>query len=923
MQGWLHETRLRLKSVFKRKNLDRDLEDELAFHLAMREEKNRLAGVDSEEARYAARRQFGNTTSLKERSREMWTLASLEGLLQDIRFGARKLRKSPGFTFVAVLTLALGMGANTAIFTLIHSVMLKSLPVANPGELYRLGEGNNCCAVDGLQGNFNIFSYALYKQVKENTPEFNELAAFSAGLREISVRRSGGKDTAQPYVGEVVSGNYFEMLGIKASAGRLAAPADDQPGAPPVAVMSYRIWREHFALDPSVIGGTFQINGYPMAVIGVAPPGFFGETLRRDPPDFWLPLSSEPLVALGGSILAEPTLHWLYVIGRLKPEAGPAQVQARVTVEVQQWLASQGQIPEPYKAEVAKQRVTITPAGAGVARMRSRYGDGLRILAAASGLVLLIACANIANLLLAQGTAHRSQTVLRVALGAPRSRLIRQALTEGVLLGLLGGAAGLAVAYAGTQVILALAFRGARYVPIDAAPSLPVMGFALLLSLLTTALFATAPAWVCSKADPGDALRGAQRNLREGSTLPQKSLIVLQAALSLVLLAGAGLLSESLRNLERQDFGFETQGRLIVKIDPSLAGYTMERLEGLYRTLQERLRQIPGVRSASLSLYSPMSNNNWSTGISVQGRPPSTNPEDFDGSSWVRVSPDYFETIGTRLVRGRFLDERDTPGSRHVAVINEAFALKFFPKQDPLGKHFGMGDASHAADYEIVGIVGDAKYAEARENAWPTYFRPLLQIEKFKDPADQSAENRSNSIRDIELRVEGRPQNLQSLIRETLASIDPNLTVLDMMSFSEQVSRNFNQDRLMARLAGIFGLVALALACIGLYGVLAYNVARRTQEIGIRMALGAKRSGILRMVLREAMILAGLGVAIGIPCALAANHLLTSMLFGLKSTNPVVLSVVMAFLLLVAMAAAFLPAHKASAVDPMVALRHQ
>jgi predicted permease len=920
---WLNEIWLRIKTLWKRPQLDRDLNDEVAFHLSMRAEKNRLAGIAPEEARYAARRQFGNSTSLKERSREMWTLVSLEGLLQDILFGARKLRKSPGFTFVAVVTLALGIGANTAIFSLIHTVMLKSLPVTNPSELFRLGEGTNCCVLDGLQGNFGIFSYSLYQQLQANTPEFSELAAFSGGLNFLSVRRAGTAAQAEPYIGEFVSGNYFSTFGLGAYAGRLLSPTDDQPNAPPVAIMSYRAWREHYSLDPSVLGGSFLVNGHPATIVGVTSPDFFGETLRRDPPDFWVPLADEPLLRPDGSLLVHPELHWLYIIGRIKPEAKPAQVQARVTLEVQQWLTSEGQIPETYRTQIAKQHVTLSPAGGGVARLRSNYADGLRLLAAASGLVLLIACANVANLLLAQGTSQRAQTVMRVALGAPRSRLIRQALTEGIMLGLLGGAAGLAVAYAATQIILSLAFRGARFVPIDTAPSLTVMGFALLLSLLTTLLFAAAPAWINSKADAGEALRGAQRSIREGSSLPQKSLIVLQAALSLVLLAGAGLLTESLRNLEHQHFGFETGGRLIVKIDPGLAGYTADRLEALYRTLKLRLRQIPGVQSVSFSLYSPMSDNNWSSGVSIEGRPPRPNPEDFDGASWVRVSADYFETIGTPLVRGRFLDERDTPGSRHVAVINEAFAKKFFPKQDPLGKHFGLGDAPHAADYEIVGIVGDAKYADARDEAWPTFFRPLLQMEKFKDQADQAAEVRSNWIHDIELRVAGRPQNLQPLIREAIAGIDPNMPVVDMITFDEQVSRNFNQDRLMARLAGIFGLLALALACIGLYGVLAYNVARRTQEIGIRMALGAARSGILHMVLREALLLAGLGVAIGIPCALAANHLLTSMLFGLKATNPLVLSIVTALLLLVAMAAACFPAHKASAVDPIVALRHE
>jgi macrolide transport system ATP-binding/permease protein len=550
MQGWLHKTLLRLKAIFRRKTLDRDLEEEVAFHLAMREEKIRRDGIAPEEARYVAHRQFGNTTSLKEKSREMWTLVSLEGLLQDIRFGARKLRKSRGFTIVAVLTLALGIGANTAIFSLIHTVMLKSLPVANPAELYRLGEGTNCCVDDGLQGNFAIYSYPLYKQLLHDTPEFSQLAAFSAGLNFLSVRRTGSNIQAEPYVGEFVSGNYFSTFGLTANAGRLLSEADDQPNAVPVAIMSHRVWREHFSLDPNVIGGSFLLNGNPVTIVGVAPSGFFGETLRRDPPDFWVPLANEPLLRPDGSLLTHAELDWLYIIGRLRPGANHPPLQARVTLEVQQWLASEGQIPASFQGEITKQHVAITPAGSGVARLRTNYADGLRLLAAASGLVLLIACANVANLLLAQGTALRSQTVMRVALGAPRSRLIRQALVEGLMLGLLGGAAGLAVSYAGTQVILSIAFRGARYVPIDTAPSLPVLTFAALLAIVTSVIFASAPAWIGSKADAGEAFRGSQRGIRQGSSMPQKSLIVLQAALSLVLLAGAGLLSESLRNLE-------------------------------------------------------------------------------------------------------------------------------------------------------------------------------------------------------------------------------------------------------------------------------------------------------------------------------------------------------------------------------------
>jgi predicted permease len=919
----LNETWLRIKALWQRARLDRDLDDEVAFHLAKRQECNRNTGLDQQEARYAARRRFGNVTRIKQENREMWTLVSLEGLLQDIRFGARKLRKSPGFTIVAVLTLALGIGANTAIFSLIHTVMLKSLPVTRPGELYRVGQGNECCAVDGFQGNFGIFSYALYKQLRDSTPQFSKMAAFGAGLDFLNVRRSGAAVVAEPYVGEYVSGNYFETLGLSAYAGRLLSESDDQPNAAPAGVISYRAWSEHFSLDPGAIGEDFIVNGSHVTIVGVTPPEFFGETLRHDPPDFWIPLGSEPLLRQGGSLLAHSDIHWLYLLGRLRSEASRENVEARITVEVQQWLASYGQVPQQFRGEIPKQHVALAAAGGGVARLRTKYIDGLRLLAAASGLVLLIACANVANLLLAQGAAQRAETVMRVALGAPRSRLVRLALTEGVLLGLLGGALGLVVAYAGTRVILSLAFRGAHYVPIDAAPSLPVLGFAALLSLLTSVVFAAAPAWINSKASAGEALHGAQRSVPRGSSIPQKSLVVLQTALSLVLLAGAGLLLGSLRNLEGQPFGFLTDGRLIVKIDPSLAGYTADRLGSLYRSLKDRLDQIPGVRSVSFSLYSPMADMNWSGGISIDGRAHSGTPDDWDGASWLRVSSDYFQTIGTPLVRGRFIDQRDTPNSLHVAVINETFARKYFPDSDPLGKHFGAGDASHSDDYEIVGIVGDAKYEDARDNAWPTYFRPLLQMEKFKDESDQSVELRSNWIHDIELHVEGRPQNLEPSIREALAGIDLNLPVLDIVTFAEQVSRNFNQERLIARLASWFGLLALALASIGLYGVLSYGVARRTREIGIRMALGARQAGILQMVFGEAMMLAVLGVIIGVPSALAANHLITSMLFGLKPTNPGVLSGVTAFLLLVAMAAACFPAHKASAVDPMVALRHE
>ena len=652
----------------------------------------------------------------------------------------------------------------------------------------------------------------------------------------------------------------------------------------------------------------------PYTVAGIAPPGFFGDTLRPDPPDFWLPLATEPALNGQNSLLNRPGLHWLYSIGRLKPGERPASVQAEATVELQRWLSAQPDLTAHDRSELGKQHIVIAPAGGGVANLQTETAAGLRLLMIIAGLVLLIACANIANLLLARGAATRFETAIRLALGAPRQRLIRQIITESVLLAILGGVAGLFVAFAGTSTILLLAFRGAHYVPISPQPSLPVLGFAFLLSLVTGIVFGVAPAWVSSHSDPAEALRGAGRFTRDRSSLARKSLVALQVALSAILLIGAGLLTQTLRNLENQRFGFEPQGRLIVRVNPALAGYKPERLYGLYQQLEQRLPQIPGVISASYSLYSPMRGDNWAFSIHVEGHP----PEERISASFDRVSPHYFETMGTRLLRGRVTGDEDTPTSRQVAVINETFARKFFSEEDPIGRHFGMGDASHSGDFEIVGTVEDAKYQDARRPAYPTFFLPFLQL--TKDPK-QSFMIGSHYAGDIELRVAGKPENLEAAVSRTLAGIDPNLTVLDMMSMSEQLARNFNQDRLIARLTELFGLLALILACVGLYGVTSYFVARRTSEIGIRMALGAVRKNVITLVLRGALMQLGAGLALGIPVALACGRLLASQLYGVKSYDPLILGLVAVVLAACALLAGFIPARRAASIDPMRALR--
>ena len=899
-----------LRSLFRKEQVDQELDEELGTYLDMEAAEKMKQGMSRNEAVRAVRLERGSLEVTKELVRSGGWEFFMETCWRDVRFGVRTLLKSPAFTTVVVLTLALGIGANTAIFTLIDAVMLKSLLVASPGQLYRLGDNNSCCVMTGTQngGSFVLYSYALYENLRDHTPEFSELTAFEPWTSDLTVRRNGS--AAEPYKGEFVAGSYFNTLGVRAFAGRLLAPPDDSASAAPhVAVMNYHTWQQRFGLDPSVIGSTLNINGVPWEIAGVTPPGFYGDTLRSDPPDFWLPLAADPEKWR----LPNAAVEWLYLVGRLKSGFAPEQVQTRLTVELQEWLSSHREvIPERDRKDIPQQHVHLAPAGHGVEKLQTDYETGLHLLVTLSALLLLIACANIANLLLARGSANRSQMAVRLALGAPRHRLIRQMLTESVLLALMGGAAGLYIAYAGTHAILLLAFRGANYIPVDARPPLPVLGFAGLLSLVTGIVFGIAPAWMASQSNPIDALRGSGRSTRDRFSVLQKPLVIAQVAFSIAMLIAAGLVTQSLRNLEGQHFGFVTDGRLIVNVNPGLAGYTPDKLDGLYQRLEERMPQIPGVLSASLSWYSPLAGNNANERVYIKGKAPDYR---WAAPSWDRVGPHYFETLGTRLLRGRVIEERDRPGGLNVAVINETFARRFFPNEDPIGQHFGMTDVSHSGDYEIVGIVEDVKYQDTRGPAYATFFLPLLQT--------PPRESFRGWVGAIELYVAGRPENIESAVRKALADADPNLPVLNMMSFGEQVARNFNQERLIARLAELFGVLALILACIGLYGVTAYAVARRTNEIGIRMALGAGRGNVLGLVLRAALTQLALGLAIGIPAALAGGLLLAHQLYGVKSHDPIILGLAAMVLAGCALFAAFVPARRATRVDPMVALRYE
>jgi predicted permease len=909
----------RLRMLLRREQFDRDLEDEMRLHLELKEQELKDAGVPPEQTHSLAMRRMGNELLWREQSHQAWGWSWLENVLEDSYYGLRQFRKSPGFSGVAVLTLALGIGANTAIFSLIHAV-LKPLPVPNPDQLYSLGDNQVCCDRTGIQDDFSLYSYALYTKVKEATPEFSELAAFQSkpGFQPWSIRR-GVSGVADSGFGQFVSGNYFSMFGIDAVLGRTLAAADDQPNAPPVAVMSYRAWKQQYGADRSVVGSRFTINGQRLTVVGVMPPGFFGDTLRTHPPDFWVPLATQPILSLGDSVLNVPTEYWLYSIGRLKPEVRPEDVEARVNGEIRRWLSAQPGLTDADRQRIAKVHMALTPASSGITTLWSYYADGVRMLAAISGLVLLLACANIANLLLARSMADHLQTAVRMALAATRARLIRQMLTEGILLSLLGGVAGLIVAYAMTRTILALVFRGADYAPIDANPSLPVLAFAFFLSLLTGVIFSVTPAWIASNAHPVETLRSAGRSRRNSFALPQKVFLALQATVALVLLVGAGLLTRTLQNLEYQQLGFDTHDRLIVRLNPALAGYTPESLPKLYQQLEQRFARLPGVSSESLALNCPAVGATWGGGIRIEGRRPAANPVD-DNAYYDLVSSHYFETIGTRLLRGRLIGENDTPASRHVAVVNQSFAHKFFPNEDPIGKHFGEADG-HSRDYEIVGIVEDAKYRSPESPADPMFFRPLLQLEKYENSDDQRYQALSNYIDSVQLHVAGHLENLEPMIRQTLADIDPNLTVISIADLNESVSMSLTGPRLMARLTSLFGLLALILASVGLYGVAAYTVALRRTEIGIRMALGADRANVTAMILCDTVLPIGLGLGVGIPVALLGGRAIADQLYGVTSYDPSVLSSAVLVLSMCALFAGFVPAIRAASTAPMQALR--
>lgn len=910
-----------LKELFHREQRTLELDEELRSYLEAATEDKMRSGMSYSEAARASRVEMGSMEAVKQEVRSAGWEWAAESFWHDLCYGARQLFRSPGFSAVAIITLALGIGANTSIFTLVHGVMLKQLPVDTPEQLYRIGEGEfYCCEWGGLQDSWGTFDYPFYKHLRDTTSAFEQIAAFSGNTPSFSVRRTDAQAPPQTLNGEYVSGNYFQTMGLRASTGRLLSPADERPDAPAVAVMGYHIWQGRYAADPSVVGSTVLVNDLPVTVVGIAPPGYVGARLTSSPPELWIPLSQQPAFEGQGqrSLLYSSGMAWLYLFGRLRPGMAPTQVQPQLSAQLQRWLRAEGRRDDD-RHKIDKQQIQLTPGGAGVSSFRSNSKNGLYLLSAASVLVLLIACANLANLLLARSASRRQQIALRLSLGATRMRLICAALTESVLLSVIGGAAGLLLAYAGTKGILAIVFRGASFIPVSASPSLPVLGFALLLSILTGAVFGIVPAWIATHTQPSQELRSSSRSTTNQSSRPQRALVVVQAALSVVLLAVAGLVTQSLRNLESADLGFEARGKLLARISFKAAGYKPDQLPALYRQLQERLERIPGVRSAGFSLNSPQELCCVNVSISIGGR----------SEKWIedvnvvfgRVSPHYFETIGTTVLRGRSITEQDTATTRNVAVVDQAFARKFFPGEDPIGRHFGLTLPGHGDDYEIVGVVKDTVYRNPASVPSPMFFLPFSQTNHYEVAGYNRLETARLYAQSIQLSVDGPPESYATPLRNALASINPNLSPISVKSYTEHVSVQYNQQRLIARLTALFSLLALLLASVGLYGVTAYTVTRRTGEIGIRMALGAARGSVVRMVLRGAVFQVFIGISIGVPLAIVCGRYLSHHLYGVGRFDPLVLGGATTVLVVCAIVAAILPARRAASIEPVQALR--
>ncbi|MFZ0645188.1 MAG: ABC transporter permease [Candidatus Acidiferrales bacterium] len=1005
----------------KRQRILADLDQDIRDHLARETQDNIDRGMSPEEAHYAALRKFGIVARVQEDTREVWSVVWLERFWQDVRYGLRMLRLSPGFTIVVILTLALGIGANTAIFSLINSVMLRSLPVENPKQLVVLRwAARNSPNVHGYMSSNDCpsnlgrdtanptgcsFSEPMFREIAQ-AGVFSGVAAFAnSGRLDLT-----GNGPASVINGQVVSGDFFRTMGVQAAAGRVLESTDDAPAAAPVAVLNYGYWQSAFGGSRDVIGRSIELNNVAFTIVGVAESRFTGITPGSDY-DVWLPLSAAQSITdpvRWQDRQGDPSFWWLTVVGRLKEAVPLAQTQAALTVLFRNEMlhgtvplfhaggmaSAPGPLPGPppggasvrhdmvyggpqtapphgkgpaiamapgpgpnlspgpgraptfvpspsssaaspaappptgapktLSTAADNPELALAPATSGLTGERSRFSDPLYLLMLAVGIILLIACANVAGLMLARAAARRKEMAVRLALGAGRVRIVRQLLTESVMLSLLGGLLGIFFAYWGAHAIVSfVSSNQTRPLGFATGVDLRVLAFTIAVSLLTGILFGIAPAFRSARVDLTPALKDGEGSSASSGHSGGKwfsignALVVAQVALAIVVLVGAGLLVRTLANLRNVNVGFDSHNILIFGIDPTLAGYKGAQIDSFYRDLQGRLAQTPGVKSASYSMVPLLSNGLMITIFHWPGTPQDQQSE----ADTLGVGPDFFDTLHIPFLAGRSFNASDfelaasnsgdTPTAAPTPVIvNRAFVEKYVGKENPLGKQFGGGPADENGPanpgYEIVGVVGDAKYSDLRRDIHATMYSP------------QHVGGAS-----FELRTAADPQAILPAIRQTVAQVNADLPLFNVTTESQQIDRLLFQERLVARLSAFFALLALVLACVGLYGLLAYEVSRRTREIGIRMALGAQPESVLRLVLRQGIVLALIGAAAGIAVALGVMRYIKAMLYDVGSSDPLTIIAVAVLLTLVALAACYIPARRAMRVDPMVALRYE
>jgi predicted permease len=839
----------------------------------------------------------------------------MNGLWQDLRFAARTLSARPAFLIVALLSLGLGIGANTAIFSLINAVMLRILPVSHPERLVLLTDpGSSGVAVETRErGARSLFSYPEFEQLRSHNAVFSGMFAAQSALSDLDVftDRGGGERSTKAHV-QLVSGEFFDVLGLQPILGRAFTPQEDRvEGANPVGVISYGFWQREFSGDASVIGRTMRVGQSTFQILGVTPAGFRGVLVGADA-DLWIPITMQHQVLSGRNYLKPVDTLWLQVMARLAPGMTRKTADAGINVAFQQILKSwAAAVPnEQERRGMLDQKIELREGAKGASEVRDQFSDPLILLMAMVGLVLLIACANIANLMLARASGRQREIGVRVALGAGRARLIRQLLTESLLISALGGLLGILFAVWGTGLLVSLVSMGVTDLALDIPYDYRIFLFTAAISLLTGVLFGIAPAFRATQVDVGRTLAANARGSigGRGGVRTGRVLVIAQVALSLVLLVGATLFLRTLHNLMGQKLGYDREHLMMVRIDPVSAGYKGANVTTLYQQMREKLRNIPGVRNVTLA-NTDLFGGDAGDPISIDSPTPQKH-EDMR-SRWTLVGPDYFDTLGIPLLRGRKIDAADAARGARVCVVNEKFAKFFFPDSDPIGKHVTDEYPTTRETYEIVGVVADAREhqlkAVERPRFYANLFHPIGTVEEVT----------------FLLNVSREPGGVFSPVRHAISELDQNIAVRSIRTLNEQIDRRLTTERLIAQLSAFFGGVALLLAAIGLYGVMSYSISRRTSEIGIRMALGASQSGVIWMVLRETLWMVAIGVAIGLTGALASGRLIGSRLFGLSAADPITLALAISVILLAAVLAGFLPARRASRIDPMNALRSE